>query len=80
MPRPKDFTPAQARTWVKYERIKHKTRSEIEARIKAEKRTLAMFAAPDFAAISAEYPNSNKAHHDLIAALEADLAALEELV
>ena len=74
---PKDFTPLQAKRWVEPERSKHRTAENIRWRLASEERMRELFAAPTFVAISEAFPNSNKAHADLIAILEKDLAALE---
>jgi hypothetical protein len=65
-----DFTPAQARKWVAQEAAKHTTPDEIRQRIATERKQA---EDPIMKKISADFPNSTKAHLDLIGALEAKL-------
>lgn len=65
-----DFTTAQAKRWVAQESAKHTTPDSIQQRIATEKKQA---EDPIMQKISAGFPNSTKAHLDLIAVLEARL-------
>jgi hypothetical protein len=65
-----DFTPAQAKSWVAQEAAKHTTPASIRQRIATEQKQA---EDPIMKKISADFPNSTKAHLDLIAVLEARL-------
>ncbi len=65
-----DFTPAQAKRWVAQEAAKHSTPDSIRQRIATEKQQA---EDPIMRKLSASFPNSTKAHLDLIATLEARL-------
>lgn len=66
-----DFTPTQARQWVRQEFAKHKTRDSINARILTEQTMLAMIKDMERNPRFVPLPNSAWAHEELLRQLSS---------